>query len=182
MVGMVQEVIHIKGAKGVEEAWAERMGSQLLPGLDAKAYDQAVGTTIQGLQSSNSLLGALGDESSRKILTSAIASGKTVEEISAEQNLPLSTCYRRIRHFVDEGLMILEKLVLTDAGKRFAIYRTTFSDVTIRFYPGEIAVETTPNMDVLEKVRTRWMSTNYPAQSQDADFREKAEACHDRLG
>jgi hypothetical protein len=179
MVRMAQ-VVHFNGAKQVGDAWAGRMGSQLLPRLDAKPQGRAVETTIQGLQSSNSLLSALGDESSRRILTSAIASGKTVEEISAEQNLPLSTCYRRIRHFVDEGLMILEKLVLTQAGKRFAVYRTTFSDVTIRFYPGEIVVETTPNMEVLEKVRTKWMSTNYPSQGQDADFRERAEACHNR--
>ena len=155
------------------------MNSQFLSKLGPdKSQGQDEDATINGLQSSNSLLSALGDESSRRILTSAIASGKTVEEISAEQDLPLSTCYRRIRHFVDEGLMILERLVVTQAGKRFAVYRTTFSDVTIRFYPGEIAVETTPNMEVLEKLRTRWLSTNYPSQSQQADFREKTEACH----
>jgi len=126
------------------------------------------------------MLNALGDESSRRILTSAIASGKTVEEISAEQHLPLSTCYRRVRHFVDEGLMILERLVVTPAGKRFAIYRTSFSDVTVTLYPGEISVETTPNIDVLDKLRTRWLSTNYPSQNQDAGFREKESVCPNR--
>ena len=138
-----------------------------------KSDSQLEGATISGLQSSNSILNALGDESSRTILTSAIACGKTVEEISAEQDLPLSTCYRRVRQFVDEGLMILERLVVTQAGKRFAVYRTSFSDVTIRLYPGEIAIETTPNMEVLEKLRTKWLSTNYPSQNQDAAFREK---------
>jgi hypothetical protein len=172
MVRMAQEVIHANGTKRIGGGWAASTGSQFPSKRETKLHDQLEGPTINGLQSSNSILSALGDESSRRILTSAIACGKTVEEISAEQNLPLSTCYRRIRHFLDDGLMILERLVVTPAGKRFAIYRTSFSDVTIRFYPGETAVETTPNLEVLDKLRTRWLSTNYPSQNQDAGFRE----------
>ena len=178
MVRMAQQVIHVNGAKRVGGAWAGPTGSQF-PLKLVKSPDQLEGATVSSLQSSSSILSALGDESSRRILTSAIACGKTVEEISAEQNLPLSTCYRRIRHFVDDGLMILERLVVTPAGKRFAIYRTSFSDVTIRFYPGETAVETTPNLEVLDKLRTRWLSTNFPSQNKDSGFREKAEACHE---
>ena len=41
-----------------------------------------------------------------------------MEEISAEQNLPLSACYRRTRQFLDEGLMILERIVVTQTGKK----------------------------------------------------------------
>jgi hypothetical protein len=144
--------------------------------MDPQLLPESVASMVP--KSSNTILSALGDDSSRRILTSAIATGKTVEDISAEQNLPLSTCYRRVRHFVDEGLMVLERLVVTPAGKRFAIYRTSFSDVTIRFYPGEIAVETTPNLEVIDKLRTRWLSANYPPQNQDAVFGEKTEACH----
>ena len=155
------------GERRVGDAWAGQLDSQFLPKSAASVVPK----------SSGSILSALGDDSSRRILTSAIATGKTVEEISAEQNLPLSTCYRRVRHFVDEGLMVLERLVVTRAGKRFAIYRTSFSDVTIRFYPGEIAVETTPNLEVIDKLRTRWLSTNYPSLNQDGVFGEKTEAC-----
>jgi hypothetical protein len=180
MVRMAQEVIHANGTKHAGGAWGGPMRPQFPSKLEAKSADQLEGATINSLQSSSSILTALGDESSRRILTSAIASGKTVEEISAEQGLPLSTCYRRIRQFVDDGLMILERLVVTPAGKRFAIYRTSFSDVTIRFYPGETAVETTPNLEVLDKLRTRWLSTNYPSPNQDASFSEKAESCRDR--
>jgi hypothetical protein len=180
MVRMAMEAIHANGGKGLGGRWEAAAGSQFTPNL--KSHDHLESATISTLQSSESILSALGDESSRRILTSAISGGKTVEEISAEQNLPLSTCYRRIRHFVDDGLMILERLVVTPAGKRFAIYRTSFSDVTIRFYPGETAVETTPNVEVLDKLRTRWLSTNYPSQSQGSGPREKAGACHARQG
>lgn len=170
---MAQVVTHDNGARSGEGASVGRLHSQLPSKLGGdKSQKQVEDASIRGLQSSNSILDALGDEISRRILTSAIASGRSVEEISAEQNLPLSTCYRRIRHLVDEGLMILERLVITQAGKRFAIYRTSFSDVAIRFYCGEVAAEITPNLEVLDKLRTRWMSAKYPSQNQDAGFRD----------
>lgn len=120
---------------------------------------------LHQLQSSL-ILSALGDEVSRKILLSSIASGKTVEEISADQHLPLSTCYRRIRGFVDGGLMILEKIVITQTGKKYAVYRTSFSDATIRLSGGEVAVEIRPNADIRDKLFSRWLTTNYPAQNE----------------
>jgi hypothetical protein len=165
---MAQEAIHITGEKRVGRAWAGRRDSRFLP----------ESATSMVPKSSDLILSALGDDSSRKILTSAIAAGKTVEDISAEQNLPLSTCYRRVRHFVDEGLMVLERLVVTPAGTRFAIYRTSFSNVTIRFFPGEINVEATPNLEVIDKLRARWMSRNYPAQSRCSLRREDGSLQH----
>lgn len=112
-------------------------------------------------------MSALGDESSKRILISAIAIGKTVEEISAEQNLPLSTCYRRVRRLLARELMILERSVVTPAGKRYALYRTTFTRATIRFDNGAITVEVTPNLDVLDKLHRRWLSANYAPQRWD---------------
>ena len=121
----------------------------------------------------SAILGALGDESSRRILASAIASGKTVEEISAEQNLPLSTCYRRMRCLLGQGLMILERTVITPTGKRYAIYRTSFSKTAIKFNDGEISVEVTPNVDILDKLRRRWLSANFPLENQDDRLRNE---------
>lgn len=122
---------------------------------------------VHSLGLSDAVLTALGDESSRKILTSAIASGKTVEEISAEQNLPLSTCYRRMRSLLGAGLMILERTVVTPAGKRYAVYRASYSRAAIGFNGGEIAVELTPNMEIIDKLRRKWLSENYPLQNED---------------
>jgi hypothetical protein len=174
---MAQEIEQLNGTKRFGLEWVRRMNSPFLSKLeDDRSRNQPEGPTVHTSQPSNSILSALGDEFSRRILLSSIASGKTVEEISAEQDLPLSTCYRRIRQFVDEGLMILEKIVVTQTGKRYAVYRTSFSDVTIRFNAGEVAVETTPNADVLDKLFRKWLLTNYPTQNQDDAYCEKVEA------
>jgi len=149
-------------------ARTERTGSLVTPNLpETRFHDVTDDPAVRGLGLSRVILAALGDESSRKILTSAISSGKTVEEISAEQNLPLSTCYRRMRTLLAGGLMILERTVVTPAGKRYAIYRTSFSRASISFLDGDIAVELTPNMDIIDKLRRKWLSDNYPPQSEE---------------
>ncbi len=167
MVRLAQEIQAIAGREGIDRVRTDRMNSLRLSKTEEQAHDAIGDATVRSLALSSSILTALGDEPSRRILASAIASGKTVEEISAEQNLPLSTCYRRVRSLLGEGLMILERTVVTHTGKRYAIYRTSFSKAAIRFNGGEIALEVTPNLDIIDKLRRRWLSANYPLQNQD---------------
>ena len=174
---MAQDIRYANSTRFVDGEWTKRRISS----SSSKFKEHGTETRSEGSVSlpkrhSGSILTALGDEYSRRILLSSIASGKTVEQISADQRLPLSTCYRRIRELVDEGLMVLEKIVITPIGKRYAVYRTSFSDATIRLNAGEVAVETTPNADIRDKLLSRWMTTNYPTQNQrDVDY-PKAEA------
>src|SRR5271167_718208 len=163
---MAQEIQEIGGGEGFDG-----IRTRTRPFKSDRQEDNppsvAEGPAFQSLRLSGAILSALGDESSRKILTSAIPSGKTVEEISAEQNLPLSTCYRRVRNLLGGGLMILERTVVTPAGKRYAVYRTSFSKASISFDGGKVAVELTPNMDIIDKLRRKWLSENYPLRNQD---------------
>jgi hypothetical protein len=168
MVKMALEIRGVRGPQRIRDARVSRTSSLPFSNpQESKAYDLTEDHTPHNLDLSAAILNALGDESSRKILTSAIARGRTVEEISAEQQLPLSTCYRRLRLLVGEGLMILERTVVTPAGKRYAIYRTSFSDAAMSFKRGEIVVQVTPNFDIIEKLRRRWLSASYPSWRQD---------------
>ena len=165
---MALEIQRVRGPIRVSDARAARTSSlQFSNPRENKSYDLTQGPTPHNVNLSVAILNALGDESSRKILTSAIARGKTVEEISAEQHLPLSTCYRRLRRLLGEGLMILERTVVTPAGKRYAVYRTSFSDAAMSFKRGEIVVQVTPNFDIIDKLRRRWLSASYPSWRQD---------------
>jgi hypothetical protein len=183
MARMAQAIQAVGGGERFGER-ARRMSSLLRPNLeDSKPRDvKEEAAAVHSLGLSDAILSALGDESSRKILTSAITSGKTVDEISAEQNLPLSTCYRRMRSLLSGGLMILEKTVVTQAGKRYAVYRTSFSRASISFNDGKVAVEVTPNMDIVDKLRRKWLSENYPSQNQDDRLYHGANVCSGPMG
>jgi hypothetical protein len=77
------------------------------------------------------LLAALCEEPSRRILASTLSGGKSVLDMSAEQAIPLSTCYRRLRELTEQRLLVLEKIVVTAEGKKFRIYRSIFKNVEI---------------------------------------------------
>lgn len=184
MARMAQSIQAIGGEERFGNERASRMSPLLKRGLEESTPRHVAEgpAAVQNLGLSGAILSALGDESSRKILTSAITSGKTVEEISAEENLPLSTCYRRMRSLLSGGLMILERTVVTPAGKRYGVYRTSFSRAAISFNDGEVGVEVTPNMDIIDKLRRKWLSDNYPLQNQDDRLYNGASGRYDSIG
>jgi DNA-binding Lrp family transcriptional regulator len=96
------------------------------------------------------LVGALSDEYSRKILGATLMESKSSEEISREQNIPTSTCYRRIRDLVSQRILTISRIELRN-GKKQIFYRSAYKNVTIVLDFDQLAVDATPNAFSLEK-------------------------------
>ena len=107
-------------------------------------------------------ISAISDELSSRILVSALPEAKTAQEISVEQALPLSSCYRRIRELVDQGLLMVERIVVTTGGKRYALYRSSFRTVEMVADLSEVSVSAELNADVAEKFRLKWFCLSCP--------------------
>ena len=105
---------------------------------------------------------ALSDEFSKRILLSTVERGKTVQEISLEQAVPLSTCYRRARELVDDGVLVIETLVVTAEGKRHAVYRSSFRTIDVVSDFSETTITAELNEEVAEKFRSKWFCLSYP--------------------
>lgn len=112
-------------------------------------------------------LAVLSDEYSRKILLSAISTSKSVEELSRENDIPLSTCYRRVHDLIDEGFVVMDRIVVTPDGKRYEMLRSAYKGFSIVFLDGAFKIEATVNGDVADKLHTMWISMKRPAVSQD---------------
>src|SRR5574341_1304111 len=80
------------------------------------------------------VLEALADAQSRVILFSVIKEGKTATEISEEHRIPLSSVYKKISDLEELTLIKVEKMILSDNGKKFKVYKSRISkaDVSIR--------------------------------------------------
>lgn len=100
----------------------------------------------------NAILDAFADTWSTKIIRSTIERAKTVGEIRSEQGLPQSSCYKRIKRLVSQGLMTVEERILTEDGKKSATYRSAFSYVSVRMVDGKVDVQVTFNPGVIEKL------------------------------
>jgi DNA-binding Lrp family transcriptional regulator len=89
----------------------------------------------------DAILLALSDEYSRRILFSANASAKKVEDIANETGIPVSTCYRRLKELVALGLLSAERIVITDDGKKSVIFQSSVESASIVISSGEIFLD-----------------------------------------
>ena len=106
----------------------------------------------------NALVQGLADEYSRKILLSAIPAAKSVEDMSRENDIPLSTCYRRVHELLDAQILVVERIIVTPDGKKYELIRSAYRSVTVSFDRGVMKVDAIINEDVAEKLRRLWMT------------------------
>jgi DNA-binding transcriptional ArsR family regulator len=102
------------------------------------------------------VLKALADEYSRIIILSTIQKAKSAVELSAEKNLPISTVYRRLHELQEAKLVAIERIVITEDGKKFDLYRSTVGGVSVFFNLGATEVEIVPNEDMVAKFTRLW--------------------------
>jgi predicted transcriptional regulator len=95
---------------------------------------------------------AISDGVSRAMLSSTVLRGKTVEEICYEQGIPQSSCYRRMRRLIEQGAMVVERMVVASTGRKYAVYRSAFSRLDIRLENGVVSAYGTMNPDVAHKL------------------------------
>lgn len=105
---------------------------------------------------------SMGDEYSRKIILSAIPAAKSVEDMSRENDIPLSTCYRRVHDLLDAQILVVEKIIVTTDGKKYELLRSAYRAVTVSFDAGQMRVDATINEDVAEKLRRLWTTMRSP--------------------
>jgi DNA-binding transcriptional ArsR family regulator len=118
-----------------------------------------------GPATSSSILTALADRFSERILAKSAEEAKTVEEISSAAGIPLSTCYRRIRELIDAGLVIVDRIVITTSGKRYATYRSCYRSFRISADPHGIVVQAEVNKEAAEKLWNRRFLNDHAGQS-----------------
>ncbi|MDA4123340.1 MAG: helix-turn-helix domain-containing protein [Thaumarchaeota archaeon] len=114
-----------------------------------------------GPETAGSILAALADRFSGKIMTRTIDDARTVEAISSSEGIPLSTCYRRMHALVGAGLVVIERIVITGSGKRYASYRSCYRSFRISADPHGIVVQAETNKEAFAKLWGRHISNGY---------------------
>ena len=101
---------------------------------------------IKDEKQKKAIVNALLDEYSRKILDSTIDEAKSITDIMREQDIPMTSTYRRVKLLMDNKLVKVERSMVTHDGKRYFLYLSNIKDASIRFNKGELIVEITPNI------------------------------------
>ena len=101
---------------------------------------------------------ALSDEYSRKIVLSIISKSLSIEEISKQQHIPISTCYRRVHELQTYGIVKIDRTIIQEDGKKFVCYRASFKNASINLESGELKVDVEPNRDPSDRLHEMWSS------------------------
>lgn len=106
---------------------------------------------IKDAGAKRSLMKALADEEASKLLACATWKAKSVVELMKECSIPHTSAYRLVNELKDKGLLVAERMMISEDGKKYALYRSTFRSINIKFEEGSIEVEATPNRDVFDR-------------------------------
>lgn len=77
------------------------------------------------------MLKELFDGFSYKIVMSTIEDSKTVFEICKENDLPISSTYKKIKKLKDLGLLFIDRIVINEKGKKIVFYKSKIRSVEL---------------------------------------------------
>lgn len=88
----------------------------------------------------DSIVRAMSDKYARRIVSYTSYDAKSIEEISRENEIPMSTCYRRVNELTKSGLMRVDRIVITAQGKKSRRYKSELREATITLISDRLSV------------------------------------------
>ena len=101
---------------------------------------------LKKYDTSQKILESLTTVQSRIILFSIVKKAKTAAEISMQKQIPISTVYTSLTDLKELSLIYVEKIELSNNGKKMKRYKSRISGAKINFGSREPTVHLEPNM------------------------------------
>ena len=58
---------------------------------------------------------------------------KSVSDIIKEIKVPHDTAYRKIKWLVDEKLLVVDKVLINDEGKKYSLFHSIFRSMIVKY-------------------------------------------------
>jgi len=107
---------------------------------------------IKGKRLKRALLAALADTDLQRILHANMYQSKSVNQIINETNVSHTTAYRKIKWLLEENLLIVDKIQITEEGKKSSFFRTILKSFNVKYEYNSVIIEAEQNVDTLRKV------------------------------
>ena len=104
------------------------------------------------------ILAALADTELQKILDAVMYQSKSVNQIIRETNVSHTTAYRKMRWLVEEKLLIVDKIEITEDGKKSSLFRTVLKSFNVKYEYNNVVIEAEQNVDTLRKITEKFFS------------------------
>jgi hypothetical protein len=112
------------------------------------------------------IVAVLSDDYSRKIIASTVSEAKSPEQISEQNAIPVSTCYRRIHDLVALSMIQVSKIDLS-SGKKSVLYKSVYRDISVKFESEKLAVDLVLNGPEIRS--NQWIINQCDANDEKAE-------------
>jgi hypothetical protein len=75
-----------------------------------------------------------------------------------ETGVSHSTAYRKIKWLVEEKLLIVDKIDITEEGKKSSFFRAVLKSFNVKYEYNSVVIEAEQNIDTLRKVTQKFFS------------------------
>lgn len=77
-----------------------------------------------------------------------------------ECGIPHTTAYRKVKWLVDENLLFVDRIIITQEGKKYSLFLTVFKSFNVRYDQNQILIDAEPIIDRKEKIAKHFYSVN----------------------
>jgi DNA-binding transcriptional ArsR family regulator len=109
-------------------------------------------------QKKEAILTALADPEAVSIINSTMNQSKSVSDIIRETNVPHTTAYRKIKWLVDEKLLVVDKVLINDEGKKYSLFHSIFRSIIVKYENNKILIDAEQNIEPLNRLTERFFS------------------------
>jgi hypothetical protein len=113
---------------------------------------------IKSQRLKEAILAALADKEMVKILDCVMYNPKPVNDIIKENNIPHTTTYRKIKWLAEERLLVIDKMEITEEGRKISLFRSTLKSINIKYEHNILIIEAEQNINIMGKTAERFFS------------------------
>jgi DNA-binding transcriptional ArsR family regulator len=109
-------------------------------------------------QKKEAILTALADPEAVSIINSTMNQSKSASDVIRETNVPHTTAYRKIKWLVDEKLLVVDKVLINDEGKKYSLFHSIFRSIIVKYENNKIIIDAEQNIEPLNRLTERFFS------------------------
>ena len=117
-----------------------------------------IGTQLEAHKIKSAILTALADAEMVSIINSTMDQSKSVYDIIMETKMPHTTAYRKIKWLVDQDLLVIDRISISDEGKKYSLFRSVFRSIVVKYENIKIIIEAEQNIDPVNRLTERFFS------------------------
>lgn len=106
----------------------------------------------------SAILTVLADPEMVRIIDSTMNQTKSVYDIIIETKMPHTTAYRKIKWLVENNLLVIDRISISEEGKRYSLFHSVFRSINVKYENNKIVVEAEQNIDPVDRLTERFFS------------------------